>query len=294
MYLYPKHHIWFSCALCERMIKLNYDVEGRSPMYLEVDGWNRYYSDFWIWYRMVHVSLEVALRHNTFKASGTQSIMETIEEIRKEFLKDVKKQVVLFSGPRKKFASSSILCFLYIPVSSTPYSLSSLPLIVTSSATTLAHVIITFAWITAPTFLLGFGFVLLFYLCHALLPPSLRSFTIRNILPESVFQTKPTSYYVSLSLDSLFSLTTFPKQYFPLGILTPTYISELARLLQASASWFILFFCLEIIPHPFLPTKLRSLFGHLIPTPPSRWCWLRLSCVFSEIPWRSVRTRSTL
>lgn len=67
---------------------------------------------------MVHVSLEVALRHNTFKASGTQSIMETIEEIRKEFLKDVKKQVVLFSGPRKKFASSSILCFLYIPVSS--------------------------------------------------------------------------------------------------------------------------------------------------------------------------------
>lgn len=130
--------------------------------------------------------------------------METIEEIRKEYLKDVKKQVVLFSGPRQKFVSSFNLCFS-LHTSRFHHPSLSLPLIFTSSATTLAHVIITFAWITAPTFLLGFGFVLLFYLCHALLPLSLHSFTIRNILPESVFKTKPTSYYVSLFLDSPFS-----------------------------------------------------------------------------------------
>lgn len=96
-------------------------------------------------------------------------------------------------------------------------------------------------------------FVLLCYFssAHAFhLPPIIYD---QNHLAKGLPSRQNPHPFLCLFSQRVHSLTTYPKQYFIKDILTPTYIEELARVFQYSASWLILLLCLGIISCPLLP-----------------------------------------
>lgn len=148
--------------------------------------------------------------------------------------------------------SSSVLP--HMPVGSITFICLLLPLVFTSSATPL---------FTSSSFSPGlqqkcpyWAFVVFCYFSSAHAP--FFSFTNhQNHLAKDLLSRQNPQPFMRLFSWIVCSFPTFPKQYLLWGILTPTY-DELARLFQASAPWFIPFLCLEIISHPFLPSKLSS------------------------------------
>lgn len=137
--------------------------------------------------------------------------------------------------------------------SSTLIPLSLIPPLVSTSATILVYNII---WIAA-TSLSELCFVLLVYFCPCSSPPFFHSF-IHD--PNHFVKGRPSRQnpHPLLCLFSwiVHSFITFPKQYFLQDSLTPTHFDELARLFQATATWPILFLCLEIVSFPLLPLRL--------------------------------------
>lgn len=103
----------------------------------------------------MHVFWEVALRHRTLKLQALGQLRRPWE-IRKEFLKDIKEQVVLLcaqSCPRQTFILSSPS---QLDGSTTLISFSAT--VFTSSATPLVHVLIIFTWINSNNILTGLLF----------------------------------------------------------------------------------------------------------------------------------------
>lgn len=128
-------------------------------------------------------------------------------------------------------------------------SLSFCHLFPTSSATSLVNVILIFNWIAATSLLV---------LCFAVLLLPMRLpipfIHLQITLPKVYLQDRAHTLHC-VFLDSPFSYRI------PIAIIptrhSDTYnIDELARLFQASASWPILFLCLEILSFPLLTLRL--------------------------------------
>lgn len=140
--------------------------------------------------------------------------MRRNQKKKKMCLKDAKGQVVIcaLSCPSQKSVTRlSFYVLPHMPVESATL----IPLFIlscsTSSATTLVHVIIVFAW-SAVTSLQGLCFVLLFFFCPSSSPLS-NHFWSESPCQKSAFNTEPTSFSVPL-LDSPFSYH-IPKAIFP-------------------------------------------------------------------------------